>query len=44
MGVWADDLEAATGRTVRSRPAGAAGGLGAALLALGGLRESGAEP
>lgn len=43
MGVWADDLEVATGRTVRSRlGAGAAGGLGAALLALGGLRESGA--
>ena len=40
---WADELEATTGRMVRSRPgAGAAGGLGAALLALGGDRESGA--
>lgn len=40
---WADELEAATGRAVRGEPgAGAAGGLGAALLALGGRRESGA--
>jgi glycerate kinase len=40
---WADALEAATGRDVRAEPgAGAAGGLGAALLALGGRRESGA--
>lgn len=40
---WAADLEAATGRVVRQAPgAGAAGGLGAALLALGGRRESGA--
>lgn len=40
---WADELEAATGRTVRGLAgAGAAGGLGAALLALGGGRESGA--
>ena len=41
--VWADELEAATGHVVRTRPgAGAAGGLGAALLALGAHRESGA--
>lgn len=41
---WADRLEAATGRPVRDEPgAGAAGGLGAALLALGGRRESGAS-
>lgn len=40
---WAGTLEAATGRDVRDAPgAGAAGGLGAALLALGGRRESGA--
>jgi glycerate kinase len=40
---WAAQLEAVTGRDVRSEPgAGAAGGLGAALLALGGRRESGA--
>jgi glycerate kinase len=40
---WAADLEAATGRDVRAEPgAGAAGGLGAALMALGGRRESGA--
>ena len=39
---WADELEAA-GRPIRDAPgAGAAGGLGAALLALGGIRESGA--
>jgi glycerate 2-kinase len=40
---WAADLEAGTGRDVRAEPgAGAAGGLGAALMALGGRRESGA--
>ena len=40
---WADALEAAAGHDVRTEPgAGAAGGLGAALLALGGRRESGA--
>lgn len=40
---WADELEAASGRSVRARAgAGAAGGLGAALLALGGQRQSGA--
>ncbi len=40
---WADVLEAATGRAVRDEPgAGAAGGLGAALLALGASRVSGA--
>ena len=39
---WADLLEAALGVTVRDRPgAGAAGGLGAALLALGARREPG---
>jgi glycerate kinase len=39
---WADVLAAATGADVRDRPgAGAAGGLGAALLALGAVRESG---
>lgn len=39
---WATNM-AATGRDVRGEPgAGAAGGLGAALLALGGRRESGA--
>jgi len=39
---WADALEAATGRQVRDQPgAGAAGGLGAALLALGGEVTSG---
>lgn len=43
MLAWADELEAATGRRVRTLPgAGAAGGLGAALLALGGRRASGA--
>ncbi|HEU0088293.1 MAG TPA: glycerate kinase [Pseudonocardiaceae bacterium] len=41
---WADVLEAATGRAVREVPAaGAAGGLGAALLALGAERISGAQ-
>lgn len=40
---WADVLEAATGRAVREEPgAGAAGGLGAALLALGASPVSGA--
>jgi glycerate kinase len=41
---WAAELQTATGRDVRDVPgAGAAGGLGAALLALGGRRVSGAE-
>ena len=41
---WAAQLQKATGRDVREVPgAGAAGGLGAALLALGGRRVSGAE-
>jgi glycerate kinase len=40
---WSAELRAATGRAVDGLPgAGAAGGLGAALLALGGRRESGA--
>ncbi|HYO03256.1 MAG TPA: glycerate kinase [Mycobacterium sp.] len=40
---WACALEAAAGRDVRAEPgAGAAGGIGAALMALGGRRESGA--
>ncbi len=40
---WALELEAVAGRPVTGLPgAGAAGGLGAALLALGGRRESGA--
>ena len=40
---WADDLDAAAGHRVRDlRGAGAAGGLGAALFALGARRESGA--
>ena len=40
---WAAELDAAAGRHVSDEPgAGAAGGLGAALLALGGRRESGA--
>lgn len=39
---WAAELEAGSGRTVTALPgAGAAGGLGAALMALGGRRESG---
>jgi glycerate 2-kinase len=43
LGRWADVLAEATGRDVRDEPgAGAAGGLGAALLALGAVRESGA--
>lgn len=41
---WADALEGHLGVQVRDAPgAGAAGGLGAALLALGGRRESGAS-
>lgn len=40
---WADVLAAATGCDVRDHPgAGAAGGLGAALLAMGAVREPGA--
>ncbi|HJT92903.1 MAG TPA: glycerate kinase [Mycobacterium sp.] len=40
---WAAELDAAAGSTVSAEPgAGAAGGIGAALLALGGRRESGA--
>src|SRR5690606_18198480 len=40
---WAQELNAAAGRDIRDDPgAGAAGGIGAALLALGGRRESGA--
>ncbi|OBA97389.1 hypothetical protein A5662_16865 [Mycobacteriaceae bacterium 1482268.1] len=40
---WADELNAVAGRAVSEEPgAGAAGGLGAGLLALGGRRESGA--
>ena len=40
---WAAELDAVAGRTVSEEPgAGAAGGIGAALLALGGRRESGA--
>lgn len=40
---WAVDLDAAAGRSVSEEAgAGAAGGIGAALLALGGRRESGA--
>jgi glycerate 2-kinase len=40
---WADVLETRTGRRVRAAPgAGAAGGMGAALLALGARRDSGA--
>lgn len=41
---WSAVLEATTGRAVTESPgAGAAGGLGAALLALGGHRQSGAH-
>lgn len=41
---WAEELNAAAGRTISDDPgAGAAGGIGAALLALGGRRESGAS-
>ena len=40
---WAAELDAAAGRAVSGEPgAGAAGGIGAAMLALGGRRESGA--
>ncbi len=40
---WAEELDAAAGRAISDQPgAGAAGGIGAALLALGGSRESGA--
>lgn len=40
---WAEELNVAAGRQVSDDPgAGAAGGIGAALLALGGRRESGA--
>lgn len=40
---WAAELAAVVGRDIAAEPgAGAAGGLGAALLALGGRRESGA--
>ncbi|MGQ9408023.1 MULTISPECIES: glycerate kinase family protein [Mycolicibacterium] len=43
LAAWADDLDTAAGRMVSDDPgAGAAGGLGAALLALGGRREPGA--
>jgi glycerate kinase len=43
LSVWAVELNAAAGRAVSDEPgAGAAGGIGAALLALGGRRESGA--
>jgi glycerate kinase len=41
---WADELDAAAGRPVSAQSgAGAAGGIGAALLALGGRCESGAS-
>lgn len=43
LAAWADELNAFAGRTINDDPgAGAAGGLGAALIALGGRRESGA--
>jgi len=43
MNMWAAELDAAGGRDVSTLPgAGAAGGIGAALLALGAHRESGA--
>lgn len=43
LAAWAVDLDTAAGRMVSDDPgAGAAGGLGAALLALGGRREPGA--
>ena len=43
MAAWADELEGRLGASVRDEPgAGAAGGLGFALLALGATRESGA--
>ncbi len=44
LAAWGEMLAAATGRSIADLPgAGAAGGLGAALLALGGRRESGAR-
>lgn len=44
LAVWAEALETAVGRSVRSLPgAGAAGGLGAAFLALGARRRAGVE-
>ncbi len=44
LAAWADELDAAAGRPVSARAgAGAAGGIGAALLALGGKCESGAS-
>lgn len=44
LSTWAGELAAAAGHPVAGLPgAGAAGGLGAALLALGGRRQSGAE-
>jgi len=43
LAAWAAELNAVAGRDVGAEPgAGAAGGIGAALLALGGRRESGA--
>ena len=43
LSAWGAELDHAAGRPVSAEPgAGAAGGLGAALLALGGRRESGA--
>jgi glycerate kinase len=43
LAAWSEDLAAVAGRAIADEPgAGAAGGLGAALLALGARRESGA--
>lgn len=43
LSAWAEKLDAAAGRQVSAEPgAGAAGGIGAALLALGGRHQSGA--
>lgn len=43
LAAWAEELSVVAGRSVSADPgAGAAGGLGAALIALGGHRESGA--
>jgi glycerate kinase len=43
LATWAAELDRVAGRAVSAEPgAGAAGGIGAALLALGGRRESGA--
>ncbi|MDZ4264479.1 MAG: glycerate kinase [Mycobacterium sp.] len=43
LAAWAEELTTAAGRSVGDDPgAGAAGGIGAALIALGGRRESGA--